>query len=154
MKTALSLILCIGVVLVSGNDIRARRYLDINVSDIGDKVSDTFDCRRQTEECRLVPACCGNLQCYWEHGYNPLSPGVCVPCIDRKLKCQRDSQCCEGLVCQKKHAYAVDGVCDIKLAKGSECYKDNQCETHYCDISWYAMIQGRGGNCTDPPRNS
>lgn len=148
----LGLILCIGVVLVCGEDSRPRRYFNVDMDDIGDKVNKAVKCRTITNPCRLVPACCGSLQCYWEHGYNPLSSGVCVECIDTGLKCQRDSQCCAGNVCIKDNAYAVDGLCAAKLSKGASCYKDNHCGTHYCEIDWIDMIRGSGGVCTETPQ--
>jgi len=146
MKAAQGLILCLCLVIVTAEESsRQRRYISIN--EVGQKVSDYLDCKKVTESCRLVPSCCGSLQCYWENGYNPLQAGVCVTCIDRALKCQRCSQCCTGTVCQKSSAYDVDGVCDVRRANGAECFMDNQCSSRYCSISWYNMIKGGGGQC-------
>jgi len=106
-----------------------------------------FDCKRQDEACRGVPACCGNLVCFWEAGYNPLGTGKCMPCTDRTQLCQLDSQCCEPLVCQKGSLYDINGLCDMKRHDNSECHKDSQCTSNYCEISWRGLYNGKGGKC-------
>jgi hypothetical protein len=110
-----------------------------------------FDCKKNSESCSLFPACCGTLQCYWEAGYSVVTSGRCVPCVDRTLKCQRDGQCCQPLVCQKDQLYAVDGVCDLKRPNGAECHKDIQCQAGYCEISWENLARGHGGRCQPIP---
>jgi len=148
MKAASGLILALCLTIAAGDDYnRLRRYLNVDIDEVGSRVSDYLDCKKVSESCRLVPSCCGSLQCYWEHGYNPLQAGRCVTCIEGSQKCQRCSQCCAGMVCQKATVYDVDGVCGTRKAQGSECYMDNQCATRYCDISWYNMIKGSGGKC-------
>ena len=44
--------------------------------------------------------------------------GVCVDCIKADQKCQRDGQCCKGLVCDKYSWHNVDGECRAKRKAG------------------------------------
>lgn len=74
-----------------------------------------------------------------------------MTCIDRGLTCQRDSQCCEPLVCQKEEGYHANGKCEPKKPNGSECHDNDQCESEYCNIHWYNdVVMGHGGRCADP----
>jgi hypothetical protein len=91
------------------------------------------------------------MVCYWANGFSARTPGVCVECVDRSLTCQRDSQCCEPLVCQKETTYSADGKCDVKLPLGANCHDNDQCETEFCQIHWYNdAVMGHGGKCANP----
>jgi hypothetical protein len=104
-------------------------------------------CRQKDESCRGFPKCCDSMVCYWEHGYSAIQSGVCVECIDEGLTCQRDSQCCSNLICQKGSNYYVDGTCRGKLPLEAECHHNDQCQSDYCKIRWYESIKGYGGRC-------
>lgn len=139
-------------VLQSNGNPAARERRDILDGDWANSewantVSEKLSCRGIGQPCALVPACCGSHQCYWEHGYNPLQRGVCVSCVDRTLTCQRHSQCCSSLVCQKENRYNINGKCDVKRSIGEPCHSDSQCATNYCDISWTYFAYGEGGQC-------
>ena len=34
-----------------------------------------FDCNPKGDDCTGIVPCCGNLQCYWEDGYDALKVG-------------------------------------------------------------------------------
>jgi len=114
---------------------------------------DAIECKKLNEECRGLPKCCGTLHCYWEDGYSALRPGRCTECSGQGLKCQKDSHCCDPLVCQKTKMYDVDGTCEAKRDKGGDCYTDEQCVSGYCDANTAEQIFARQGNCQDMPTN-
>lgn len=105
-------------------------------------------CKQKSEACFGFPQCCDKLHCFWEGGINPFKSGICVSCIDRGQKCQKDSQCCEPLACHKSSHYQVDGQCDSKLPDGQECHDDDQCRSNYCLIGWLEFVKGQGGKCS------
>ena len=41
-----------------------------------------------------------------------------MDCIKADQKCQRDGQCCKGLVCDKYSWHNVDGECKAKRKAG------------------------------------
>lgn len=107
-----------------------------------------FDCKRLDESCSgAPPGCCGTLQCYWANGFSVYQSGVCVSCVDRSLKCQRNDQCCSPLVCQKNDLYSVDGTCEPKRPTGGNCYRDSQCESNDCEITWLQKLKREVGRC-------
>ena len=73
-------------------------------------------------------------------------------CVADGQTCQRDAQCCAGLVCQKSSMYDVNGQCAAKLPLGAECHDNDQCQTEYCNIEWHQDVQGHGGFCDQPTR--
>jgi len=75
-----------------------------------------------------------------------------VTCVQDGQTCQRDAQCCAGLICQKASMYDVNGQCDSKLPLGAECHDNDQCQSEYCNIEWYEDVQGHGGRCDQRPR--
>ena len=65
-----------------------------------------------------------------------------MSCVNDGQLCQRDTQCCTGLICQKASMYDVDGQCAAKLPVGAVCHDNDQYETEYCDMEWYEDVQG------------
>jgi len=142
-------ILFLAVSVVYSDDFEEERELEDEGVQVRSAVKSrgVFDCKMFNDSCKLVPKCCGSLQCYWKDGYNPLKSGVCVQCVASSLICQRGSQCCSPLVCQKGSLYDVDGTCDTRRADGGECHADTQCVSQYCQISWTDLVKGNGGKC-------
>lgn len=108
------------------------------------------DCRERGESCRGFPPCCSDNVCYWENGFSATTPGICVNCVNRTRLCQRDGQCCESLICHKETSFTVNGRCDVKRPLGAECHDNDQCQSEYCEISWYNnVVMGHGGQCAN-----
>jgi len=97
-----------------------------------------LDCIPLNQSCNnMFYSCCSTYTCYREGGMG-FNRGICVKCIQKDQKCQRNSQCCDYLKCQKSHALKIDGVCGPELADGVKCHSDSQCRG-YCDkkFNWW-----------------
>jgi len=69
-----------------------------------------FSCQREWEPCSGLPACCGDLDCYWKNGPSIFKKGVCVNCIKEGDKCWKSSQCCGSLSCANT-MLTLHGIC-------------------------------------------
>ncbi|KAK2154230.1 hypothetical protein LSH36_274g06001, partial [Paralvinella palmiformis] len=67
-------------------------------------------CKKEGEPCSGLPACCGDLDCYWKNGPSIFKKGVCVNCIKEAGKCWKGSQCCGSLSCAKT-MLTLHGIC-------------------------------------------
>ena len=58
-----------------------------------------------------------------------------MKCVKKSKKCQRDSQCCSDLQCDKGNRLWMDGSCQ-KYRRSGSCYRDGQC-VNDCKKKWY-----------------
>jgi len=127
----------------------ALALVAVVLGDFGDDIralDKRVKCKELWEPCSGFPSrCCNDLQCYWEKGYSALKDGYCVTCVDRGQKCQRDSQCCQNLVCQKGGWHHVDGICDVRRPNGARCHEDDNCASDHCHKKFLHVY----GSCKD-----
>merc|ERR1711988_465995 len=96
-----------------------------------------FSCKEKGDSCNGFPKCCGDLQCYYKDEYRPFRSGICVTCVERDLVCQLDSNCCEGLQCDKQGDFQMNGRCKPPRALGEKCWENSQCASGNCSDPFY-----------------
>lgn len=106
-----------------------------------------FQCRKAGDACGGVVPCCGEHKCFWSQGYSMLQEGKCIACVGKNDKCQRNSQCCEEMVCQKEGTLSLNGHCQAKKNAGETCHENKQCKSGDCKISVWKKASLQEGSC-------
>jgi len=131
ISTQILAFLAVAVCVVSAYD--WRRSLLENLSTKELERRGLLDCKEKFDTCWGTIPCCGETHCYFPKGINGYNSGYCVTCIKKDQICQRDEQCCGGMMCERSNHVDTQGTCMNKKKAGQGCYRDDQCQSGSCE---------------------